>query len=252
MRAAVEQLIEQGRVLAEHALGNAAEGPLDWSELARHALERPLRAEARFDSDLVFSSGAYAAAVEIDPETGKLTVRRIVAVDDAGTVINPLLAHGQIIGGAIQGLGECLTEEAVYDDEGQLRTATFMDYGLLTTGDVPEVVIGEVSTPSPRNPLGAKGVGEGGDDRGRCPRSPTPWPTHSGAVISIRRTRPRSSGERWLTRDRVGGGQARRRLLGAGVELGVEVRLRLTLSGRLPPAVKYGLPAITGPPPGSA
>jgi carbon-monoxide dehydrogenase large subunit len=159
---AVEQLIEQGRELAEHLLGSAAEGPLDWSALARHAHERPLRAEARFDSELVFSSGAYAAAVEIDAETGKLTVRRVVAVDDAGTIINPLLARGQVIGGAIQGLGECLTEEAVYDEEGQLRTATFIDYGLLTTGDVPEVVIGEVSTPSPRNPLGAKGVGEGG------------------------------------------------------------------------------------------
>ena len=110
----------------------------------------------------MFSSGAYASRVEIDPATGALTVRRVVAVDDAGTIINPLLAAGQIVGGAVQGLGECLIEEAVYDEEGQLRTATFMDYGLLTAGDVPDIITGEVVSPSPRNPLGAKGVGEGG------------------------------------------------------------------------------------------
>ncbi len=136
------------------------ERSIDWARLARdHA---GLTVTARFDSERVFSSGAYAAAVEIDPETGGLAVRRLVAVDDAGTIINPLLAHGQVVGGAVQGLGECLTEEVAYDQDGQLRTATFMDYGLLTSGDVPEIVIGEVATPSPRNPLGAKGVGEGG------------------------------------------------------------------------------------------
>jgi carbon-monoxide dehydrogenase large subunit len=127
-----------------------------WSELSG------LTAAARFDSELVFSSGAYAAAVEIDRDTGKLTVRRVVAIDDAGTIINPLLAHGQVVGGAMQGLGECLIEEAVYDEDGQLRTATFVDYALLTAEGAPPIVIGEVSSPSPRNPLGAKGVGEGG------------------------------------------------------------------------------------------
>ncbi len=181
---ALEQLIEQGRALAASVLGVAAgevefaggrfragERAIDWVELARfaHDPERQrdgpedgLAATARFDSELVFASGAYAAAVEIDAATGKLTVRRVVAVDDAGTIINPLLAHGQIVGGAVQGLGECVLEEAVYDDDGQLRTATFVDYGLLTAGDVPEIAIAEVTSPSPRNPLGAKGVGEGG------------------------------------------------------------------------------------------
>jgi carbon-monoxide dehydrogenase large subunit len=145
--------------LVEAARERAGDGALDWRALAR---EGPLRAEARFDSELVFSSGAYAAAVEVDVETGALTVVRVVAVDDAGTIINPLLAHGQIVGGAVQGLGECVIEEVVYDSDGQLRTATFVDYGLLTAADVPEIVTGEVSSPSPRNPLGAKGVGEGG------------------------------------------------------------------------------------------
>jgi carbon-monoxide dehydrogenase large subunit len=181
---ALEQLIERGRALAalvldvgadevEFARGgfSAGEREVGWAELAGRAqepeglppgVEVGLRTTARFDSELVFSSGAYAAAVEIDPATGALHVQRVVAVDDAGTIINPLLAHGQIVGGAVQALGECLTEEAVYDEDGQLRTATFVDYGLLTAADVPEIVTGEVSSPSPLNPLGAKGVGEGG------------------------------------------------------------------------------------------
>jgi carbon-monoxide dehydrogenase large subunit len=172
---ALDQLVEQGRGLAAARFGvppdevefgggrfTAGDRALGWEELARHAREGELSAAARFDSELVFSSGAYAAAVEIDPETGRVSVRRVVAVDDAGTIINPTLARGQILGGAVQGLGECLIEEAVYDEEGQLRTATFIDYALLTAEGVPEIAIGEVATPSPRNPLGAKGVGEGG------------------------------------------------------------------------------------------
>jgi aerobic carbon-monoxide dehydrogenase large subunit len=167
---AVDQLIEQGRERAAELLGLAI-GEVAYDGRGRftaagrsvgwHLLEG-LSATSRFDSELVFSSGAYAAAVEIDPDTGKVTVRSVVAVDDAGTIINPLLAHGQIVGGAMQGLGECLTEEAVYDEDGQLRTATFVDYALLTAEGAPPIVIGEVSSPSPRNPLGAKGIGEGG------------------------------------------------------------------------------------------
>jgi carbon-monoxide dehydrogenase large subunit len=153
---ALDRLVDEARRLGTGGDG----GSIDWTRLARdHA---GLSVTARFDSERVFASGAYAAAVEIDPETGSMVVRRLVAVDDAGTIINPLLAHGQVLGGAVQGLGECLTEEVVYDEDGQLRTATFMDYGLLTGGNVPEIVIGEVCSPSPRNPLGAKGVGEGG------------------------------------------------------------------------------------------
>jgi carbon-monoxide dehydrogenase large subunit len=110
----------------------------------------------------VFASGAYLAEVAIDPETGRLRILRIVAVDDAGTIINPLLARGQIEGGIAQGVGECLLEEAVYDEHGQLRTASFLDYALPGAGEVPEIVVGEVASPSPLNPLGAKGVGEGG------------------------------------------------------------------------------------------
>ncbi len=132
-----------------------------WSELSADG-SPPLRADARFQSANVFSSGAHAADVAIDSETGTLTVRRLVAVDDAGTLINPLLARGQVIGGVVQGLGECLTEEAVYDDAGQPRSGSFLDYNLLTAAEVPPIATGEIVSPSPLNPLGAKGAGEGG------------------------------------------------------------------------------------------
>ncbi len=166
---AADELVGQARMVAAELLGcedvefadglfSAGDRALGWNDLAPHGL----RASARFDSELVFSSGAYAAAVEVDRATGKLAVIHVVAVDDAGTIINPLLARGQVVGGAVQALGECLIEEAVYDEDGQLRTATFLDYGLLTAADVPEIVTAEVVSPSPRNPLGAKGVGEAG------------------------------------------------------------------------------------------
>jgi carbon-monoxide dehydrogenase large subunit len=121
-----------------------------------------LRASATFQSELVFSSGAYGAVVEIERSTGRLHVLRVAAVDDAGTVINPLLAHGQVIGAAVQGLGECLVEEAIYDDSGQARSASLMDYSLLTAAEIPPILTAEVTSPSPLNPLGAKGVGEAG------------------------------------------------------------------------------------------
>ena len=119
-------------------------------------------ASARFESDLVFSSGAYGAVVEIERATGRLRVLRLVAVDDAGTIVNPLLAEGQVIGGTAQGLGQCLVEEAVYDEEGNPTFASFVGYSLLTAAEMPPVTTAFVESPSPLNPLGAKGIGEGG------------------------------------------------------------------------------------------
>jgi carbon-monoxide dehydrogenase large subunit len=121
-----------------------------------------LEEEARFESELLFSSGAYAAAVEVERSTGRLDVRALVAADDPGRVVNPLLAEGQVRGGVAQGLGECLVEEAVYDEAGQPRTASFADYKLLTAVEAPPLESAFVETPSPFNPLGAKGVGEAG------------------------------------------------------------------------------------------
>jgi aerobic carbon-monoxide dehydrogenase large subunit len=121
-----------------------------------------LEADARFESDLVFGSGAYAAVVEIERETGALTVRRLAAVDDAGTIVNPLLAEGQVVGGAAQGLGAALMEEVVHDADGQPRNASFIEYGLPSAAEVPPIASDFVQTPTPLNPLGAKGIGEGG------------------------------------------------------------------------------------------
>jgi carbon-monoxide dehydrogenase large subunit len=122
----------------------------------------PLTEHARFESDQVFGSGAYAAVVAIDAETGLLTVKRIAAVDDAGTIVNPLLAEGQVLGGSAHGLGCSLIEEIVYDEDGQPQNPSFAGYGLPTAGDVPEIRPAFVESPSPLNPLGAKGIGEGG------------------------------------------------------------------------------------------
>ncbi|MGH2916034.1 MAG: xanthine dehydrogenase family protein molybdopterin-binding subunit [Solirubrobacteraceae bacterium] len=161
---AAEDLVTRARELASASGSGSGSGsgeePIPWARLSEAAA--PLRGSARFESGNVFSSGAYFAGVRIARATGELTIDRLVAVDDAGTLINPLLAHGQVLGGVVQALGECLTEEFVYDDAGQPRTGSLLDYSLLTAAEIPAIVTGEVQTPSPLNPLGAKGAGEGG------------------------------------------------------------------------------------------
>jgi aerobic carbon-monoxide dehydrogenase large subunit len=123
----------------------------------------PVEASARFElPGPVFSSGAYTAVVEIEPETGKVRVVRIVAVDDCGVVVNPLLAEGQVVGATVQALGECLTEQVGYDETGQPLAVNFYDYLLPTAEDVPPIESVLMQTPSPLNPLGAKGIGEAG------------------------------------------------------------------------------------------
>jgi carbon-monoxide dehydrogenase large subunit len=104
----------------------------------------------------------HVAAVEVDRETGRVSVTRYVVVEDCGPVINPMLVEGQIHGAVAQGLGETLLEELIYDAEGQLLTATLMEYALPTADSMPAMVIGHLETPSPRMPGGFKGMGEGG------------------------------------------------------------------------------------------
>ena len=134
---------------------------LTLAELAA-AADEPLEAGARFSSDVLFSSGAYAAVVEIERATGRMRVLRLVAVDDAGTIVNPLLAEGQVIGGSVQGLGASLVEEVVHDEAGQQVTASFAGYSLLTAAEIPPIETAFVESATPLNPLGAKGIGEGG------------------------------------------------------------------------------------------
>ena len=154
---AVDEVAEKARALAAR-LGDAG------MPLAKIAAAAPdgLHASVKFTSDITMSSGAHAAVVEIDRATGALRILRYAAVDDAGTIVNPLLVHGQVVGGIVQGIGQCLTEEVVHDESGQLRSASLLDYGLPTSAEIPPVRIGEVHSPSPLNPLGAKGAGEGG------------------------------------------------------------------------------------------
>ena len=109
-----------------------------------------------------YSSGAHAAIVEVEAETGAVRILKYVAVDDCGTMINPLVVEGQIHGGIAHGIGNALSEEVVYDAAGQLRTGTLMDYALPRAADVPPLAVHHVVTPSPLNPLGVKGAGEGG------------------------------------------------------------------------------------------
>ena len=109
-----------------------------------------------------FPFGCYISMVEVDRETGEVELKKLVAVDDAGTIINPLIVEGQVHGGIAQGVGQALHEEVVYDDDGQLLTGSFMDYGMPRASDFPVFELDNTVTPSPITPLGTKGVGEAG------------------------------------------------------------------------------------------
>jgi aerobic carbon-monoxide dehydrogenase large subunit len=123
-----------------------------------------LQGAGAFSSDVpTFPNGCHICEVEIDRETGEATLDRYTVIDDIGTVINPLLARGQIQGGVAQGAGQALSEDIVYDsDSGQLLTGTLLDYGIPRADTMPRVTVDFSPVPSPTNPLGAKGVGEGG------------------------------------------------------------------------------------------
>jgi aerobic carbon-monoxide dehydrogenase large subunit len=106
--------------------------------------------------------GCHIAMLEIDRDTGQPTLRRMVAVDDAGNLINPLIVEGQVHGGLAQGIGQAMIEEVRYDEQGQLVTGSFMDYAIARATDFPRFELHATVTPTPLNPLGAKGVGEAG------------------------------------------------------------------------------------------
>ena len=112
--------------------------------------------------NFAFPFGAHIVVSEVDPETGEVAIKRYLAVDDCGKVINPLLVDGQVHGGVAQGLGQALYEQVVYDDTGQLITGEYMDYALPKAAMVPTIETDRTETPSPVNPLGVKGVGEAG------------------------------------------------------------------------------------------
>jgi len=113
-----------------------------------------------------FPNGCHIAEVEVDPQTGRAQVVRYSAVNDLGTIVNPLLVEGQIQGGVVQGLGQALLEQAVYDNDGQLITGSFMDYAMPRAHDAPMIAVASHPVPTKSNPLGAKGCGEAGTSGG--------------------------------------------------------------------------------------
>ena len=125
--------------------------------------ERGLNHENRFEPGTdAFPFGTAVAVVRIDRETGHITLERLVVVDDCGTVVNPMIVDGQIAGGLAQGIGQALYERIAFDEDGQLLTMTLTDYAVPTAGMVPDYELDLTVTPSPTNPLGAKGIGESG------------------------------------------------------------------------------------------
>ncbi len=164
----VDLVFDEGRYLVRGTPGKA----LTLAEIARKAyvpvglprdIEPGLEAGSYFEPlNQTFPFGVHCAVVEVDADTGKVALRRYLAVDDCGTVINPMLRDGQILGGIVQGAGQALLEEVLYDENGQLLSGSLMDYAAPRADDFPAFELHQTVTPTPINPLGAKGVGEAG------------------------------------------------------------------------------------------
>jgi aerobic carbon-monoxide dehydrogenase large subunit len=185
-------VIERGKQIASHVLEASVNdiefkagrfviagtdrsiGLLDLAARLRGGLKLPEGIPASLNTDHVgndpvpstFPNGCHIAEVEIDPETGATRVVRYVAVNDIGTIVNPLLLEGQIHGGVVQGLGQVLLEQAIYDADGQLITGSFMDYAMPRAHDAPMINVISHPVPTKSNPLGVKGCGEAGTSGG--------------------------------------------------------------------------------------
>jgi carbon-monoxide dehydrogenase large subunit len=179
--AATESVLAKGRALAASVLeadpadivltdgrlgvAGVPTSSLSWAELARSGRERgePLVAEEDVSqAGPTFPFGAHVAVVEVDSETGRVLLLRHVAVDDCGRVLNPLIVAGQQHGGIAQGAAQALYETFVYDDEGNPLTSTLAEYAMPAASELPSFETSNTQTPSPLNPLGAKGIGESG------------------------------------------------------------------------------------------
>jgi aerobic carbon-monoxide dehydrogenase large subunit len=150
-----------------HVAGAPGAQAIGWAEIASAVSGDPESEVLRCESDFTgegptFPFGVYAAVVEVDTDTGQVHLRRLVTVDDAGTILNPMLAMGQVHGGLGQGIAQALFEDFVYDDDGNPLTSSFADYGMPTAADLPWYEAHLTETPSPNNPLGFKGIAESG------------------------------------------------------------------------------------------
>ena len=132
-------------------------------------MEAGLEASSFYDPpNFTYPFGAHVAVVEVYPDTGTIELKRYVAVDDCGPQINPMIVEGQVHGGVVQGIGQALWEEAVYDEAGQLVTGTLMDYAIPRADVLPDIEVLSTVTPSPHHPLGVKGIGEAGTIASPC------------------------------------------------------------------------------------
>ena len=183
-RGAADEVVERAKVLVgDYLEASAADVVLDtaggrfhvagtpqpaltWAELAERATAddrlAELKAQHDFQAPPTFPFGVHVAVVDVDVETGKVELERLVAVDDAGTLVNPLIAEGQVHGGVFTGVAQALFEEFAYDDEGNPLTGTLVGYAFPSTADLPGWEAIEMETPTSANPLGVKGIGESG------------------------------------------------------------------------------------------
>ena len=182
---ASEEVVEKGKQLAAaeleanpedmvldadrgqfHVTG-APEPALGWGDLASRLDSEGRLAELSAEVDFkasqpTFPFGAHVAVVEVDTETGSVHLKRMVAVDDAGRIVNPLVAEGQVHGGVVAGIAQALFEELTYDDEGNPQNATLVTYYIPAASELPPIEVVGMETPTPVNPLGVKGIGESG------------------------------------------------------------------------------------------
>jgi carbon-monoxide dehydrogenase large subunit len=183
----IDKVIDKGKKIAAHLLEASADdidfangnftvkgtdksiafGNIALTAYVPHNYPKDLEPGLDFSSfydpaNFTYPLGCHIAVVEVDKETGKVTLKRFIAVDDVGNVINPMIVEGQIHGGVAQGIGQALFEEAIYDDNGQLTNASYMDYCMPRADDFPKFETASQVTPCPHNPLGVKGAGEAG------------------------------------------------------------------------------------------
>jgi len=186
---ATEKIINKAKKIAAHLM-EASEGDIElkdgqfsvagtdksvaWGDVTLAAyvphnypldeIEPGLEETAFYDpSNFTYPAGAYICEVEVDPETGKVTIERFAAADDFGNVVNPMIVEGQVHGGIGQGIGQALLENCVYDENGQILSASYMDYAMPRADDLPNYVVDHsCQTPCTHNPLGVKGCGEAG------------------------------------------------------------------------------------------
>jgi carbon-monoxide dehydrogenase large subunit len=188
IKVAADRLVEKARLIAAHQLECApgdvefregvfyvkgdpdksqALGAVAFEAFTAHNLpdgvEPTLQAESTVDpQDFSYPHGTHLAAMEVDTETGKVTLRKYVCVDDVGNQVNPMIVEGQVHGGLAQGIAQAMYEGAVYDEDGNLMTASLADYTLPSAADLPSFITSTTTTPSTTHPLGTKGVGEAG------------------------------------------------------------------------------------------